>query len=145
VADLAELPLDRGKKAEKSAVDGKVVGMYHGAENACMNCEMRFGLALGSMETCPGAGMAAVRTSPEPDVGRKLHAAVLERTGSGTELGTLDMGCGSGSSGLAPGLPMGCHDGCWTPCLRCLRSSRMCFKRVIRAFFRGSGRRNKDS
>ena len=115
MADLAELPLDRSRKAEKSVVDGRVVGKFHGSENARMDCEILFGLALGSMETCLGAEVGAVRTSPEPDVGRKLQAAVVERTGSGSELGTLDMGCGSGNSGLAPGLPMDCRDGCWTP------------------------------
>ena len=70
MVDQAELPLGRGKKAERFAVDGTVAGMFHGAgaEFACRGCVMRSGFALGSTETYPGAEVGAVRTSLGLDV-----------------------------------------------------------------------------
>jgi hypothetical protein len=128
VADQAELPLGRGKKAERFAVDDRVAEMFHGAESGYMGCAMRSGLALGSTETYPGDEVGAVRTSPELGVDQRLLAAAVEREGSGAGLGTLDMGCGFGCSGgsgssdpaRCAGLPMGYRYGCWTPYLRSL-------------------------
>jgi hypothetical protein len=116
-----ELPLGRGKKAEKSAVDGRAVGVSHRAANACMGCAMRSGLALGSMETYPGAELG-VRKSLGADAGCMFPGAAVERRGFEAGLGALGMGCDSGSFGLVRRAlpPKDCRDGCWTPCLQCL-------------------------
>lgn len=81
-----------------------------------MDCEIEFGLALGSTVRCPGVEAGTVRTALGGDVDLMDSAVVAGRRGCEAGLGTLGRGCGSAGSVLAGslGLPTGCRCG-WRP------------------------------
>jgi hypothetical protein len=78
-----------------------------------MGCEIELGLALGSMETCPGVEAGTGRVAPEEDVDLMDSEVVVGHKDFEAGLGTLGRGCGSGPVDSL-GLPTGCRCG-WRP------------------------------
>jgi hypothetical protein len=128
-ADPEELLLGLGKKtgsgktAVKTPVDSTMAEKSHGVGHMrkdCEGCEMSCGQSLGPLEP---KGMyldaeVVVRTAPEEGVDLVDLGVFVEHRDSEADLGTLGMGCGSGSlvAGCA-GLPKGCRCD-WRPSLR---------------------------